>query len=75
MADHVVSGQSTTWTTCSVCGKQSFASRRAAKAMAKRRHPAAHLSVYQCDDGGWHYGNLPPLISRGVQERWPGRRY
>lgn len=53
--------------TCSLCGKKGFETRKEARSNAKKAHPNAHLAPYECDNGFWHYGHLPPMVADG---RW-----
>lgn len=61
--------------TCPTCGKMAYSTRNDAKKAAKRVNPAAHLSVYRCDTGYWHFGKLSPLISRGISTRDDSRAH
>lgn len=48
-------------TTCPVCGKGTYLSRKDARTAARRNHPGARLHAYECEPGSgrWHYGHLP----------------
>lgn len=53
-----MSGRMPTWTTCSVHGKRSHPTRKAARRAWKAAHPGESLQVYECQEGyGWHVGN------------------
>jgi hypothetical protein len=55
--------------TCPTCSKQMFASKAAAKRVARQMHgPRGHLNPYRCGDY-WHLGTLPPVIVRGAAPR------
>lgn len=54
------------------CGKQSFVSRKAARAYMKKWNPASgtyeYMSVYRCGSY-WHYGHTPYQVARGYKAR------
>lgn len=56
-----VSGRAGSLETCPVCGKQSYRSRKAAKAAARRLYPDRRRRVYRCDgeSGEWHLTSQP----------------
>lgn len=57
--------------TCS-CGKQSFVTRKAARAYMKKwnppKGPYEYMSTYRCGEY-WHYGHTPYEIARGHRGR------
>lgn len=53
---------------CDEHGKRRYLSKYAAKTAIKRYHPDGHMSAYRCGDY-WHIGNMPPSVSRGMQDR------
>jgi hypothetical protein len=57
---------------CDAHGKRLYASRKAAKRHARRAHPGANLSAYECDathGSYWHLGNLPQAVVSGQVSR------
>lgn len=62
-------------THCTVCGKLVYATRKAAKAAARRAHPGERMNAYRCN-GWWHYGHLMTAVRRGHAARpRPGNTY
>lgn len=63
--------------TCRQHGKMLFRNRKIARRYARRVHPGAHLSAYECDGvpGMWHYGQLPSPVTRGeLSRKWVSTR-
>lgn len=54
--------------TCTVCGKQTYASRQTAKRAMKRLYPEDRQSVYRCGDF-YHFGHLPRVVRAGRESR------
>jgi hypothetical protein len=54
---------------CEPCGKYTYLSRKAAKAIAKRANPADPGTAYRCPRNldQWHVGHLPPEIRNGTR--------
>lgn len=52
---------------CEVCGKRTFASRRAAKKAARFWFPGEALRAYQCGEH-WHIGHTPAWVKHGEKE-------
>jgi hypothetical protein len=64
------------WSTCRVCGKTLYASRKDAKAATRqtpsRKHGGTSMREYRAEETcgpieGWHIGHLAPLVRRGRQ--------
>lgn len=53
---------------CPDCGKVRYRSRADAKKAARTRNLPG-MSPYECSDGYWHLGHLPPVVKRGVVGR------
>ncbi len=60
---------------CTHCRKQSYPSRRDAKAVAKQVFPGERLSAYRCFSGGdgWHLGH-PDVAAVESRARIEGRQ-
>lgn len=54
---------------CGTCGKVAHLTRKDARRARKSTHGGEHLTAYQCSEGWWHLGKLPPVISRGRADR------
>lgn len=58
--------------TCHECGKQSFVTRKAARAFMKAKNPTRgdyeYMTVYRCGEY-WHYGHTPYEVARGQRQR------
>lgn len=54
---------------CGPCGKKTYLSRKAAKAIAKRANKADPGTAYRCPENldQWHVGHLPPEIRNGTR--------
>ncbi|GAB3988812.1 hypothetical protein [Nocardioides marmoraquaticus] len=57
-----------TGTSCPVCGKRRFTTRRAAKKVARRLNPGQHMNVYRCGEY-YHFGHIPSAIRHGAITR------
>lgn len=57
----------TAWTTCPLCGKRTYETRKDARRAAKQL-PGHHMSAYECAQG-WHLGHLPAGIAAGSYSR------
>ena len=57
----------TGWTTCTLCGKRTYETRKDARRAAKQL-PGHHLSAYECAQG-WHLGHLPVGVAAGHYSR------
>ena len=55
------------WTTCPLCGKRTYETRKDARRAAKQL-PGHHMSAYECAQG-WHIGHLPAGIAAGNYSR------
>jgi hypothetical protein len=63
--------------TCLEHGKMLFRNRKIARRHARRVHPGARLSAYECATnlGMWHYGHLPEPVTRGeLSRKWVSTR-
>jgi hypothetical protein len=50
------------------CGKLRYASRKDARAVARKAHPGEHMSAYECG-GYFHIGHIPGAIKNGWVDR------
>lgn len=59
--------RSVSW--CSACARDTFTTRKAAKADAKRRDPGTHYDVWPCptDPGYWHHAPISLAAIRGEE--------
>ncbi|WP_280389823.1 hypothetical protein [Nocardia wallacei] len=52
---------------CQRCGKNSYVSRKVARAIVRRRFPGERLQAYRCPHlpGVWHGGHVAPEVASG----------
>lgn len=63
----VVEGVTRSVSWCPACARDTFTTRKAAKADAKRRDPGTHYDVWRCPDGRgyWHHAPISLRAVRG----------